>query len=251
MIPLVCASANPDKVAEIAATPRRRRRSAAPAGRRSRRRRGCRHARRQRPPEGGRRSCEATGLPAVADDTGLEVDALGGAPGVYTARYAGEGCSYADNRPKMLRRARRCDRSRRAFKTVALVVWPDGSELAVEGVCPGTIAAEERGDGRVRLRRGLRPDEGDGRTFAEMGADGEERAVPPRPGVPGAAQPSWRDGDHQARGDRCRRCRSPRRRSAPAPSVVECVIEADERRNPRRRSARDGEPRPLAMWASV
>ena len=45
---------------------------------------------------------EATGLPAVADDTGLEVDALGGAPGVYTARYAGEGCSYADNRAKML-----------------------------------------------------------------------------------------------------------------------------------------------------
>ena len=44
----------------------------------------------------------ATGLPAVADDTGLEVDALGGEPGVYTARYAGEGCSYADNRHKML-----------------------------------------------------------------------------------------------------------------------------------------------------
>jgi len=44
---------------------------------------------------------EATGLPAIADDTGLEVDALGGAPGVHTARYAGEGCSYADSRAKM------------------------------------------------------------------------------------------------------------------------------------------------------
>ena len=59
--------------------------------------------------------CAATGLPAVADDTGLEVEALGGAPGVYAAHYAGEGCSYADNRSKLLdelrgvadRRARR------------------------------------------------------------------------------------------------------------------------------------------------
>ena len=46
--------------------------------------------------------CAATGLPAVADDTGLEVDALGGAPGVDSAIYAGDGCSYADNRRKLL-----------------------------------------------------------------------------------------------------------------------------------------------------
>ncbi|MEJ7800422.1 MAG: non-canonical purine NTP pyrophosphatase, partial [Ilumatobacter sp.] len=47
--------------------------------------------------------CEATGLPAVADDTGLQVAALGGAPGVFSARWAGDGCSYADNRAKLLR----------------------------------------------------------------------------------------------------------------------------------------------------
>ncbi|BAN03083.1 RdgB/HAM1 family non-canonical purine NTP pyrophosphatase [Ilumatobacter coccineus] len=113
----------------------------------------------------------ATGLPAVADDTGLEVDALGGAPGVYTARYAGEGCSYADNRAKMLDELRGIDDRRAAFKTVAMVVWPDGTELAVEGVCPGTIATAERGDGGFGYDSIFVPDEADGLTFSEMGAD--------------------------------------------------------------------------------
>ena len=114
----------------------------------------------------------ATGLPAVADDTGLEVDALGGAPGVHTARYAGDGCSYEDNR------ARRClselgGESNRgaAFRTVAMVVWPDGSELAVEGVCHGSITTEERGDIGFGYDAIFQPDEGRGLTFAEMSAD--------------------------------------------------------------------------------
>ncbi len=115
--------------------------------------------------------CAATGLPAVADDTGLEVDALGGAPGVYAARYAGEGCSYADNRAKLLAELDGATDRRAAFKTVAIVVWPDGSELAVEGLCPGVITTEERGDIGFGYDAVFQPDEGDGGTFAEMGLD--------------------------------------------------------------------------------
>ena len=113
---------------------------------------------------------DATGLPAIADDTGLEVDALGGAPGVYSARYAGENVSYADNRDKMLRELADVPAGERTavFKTVALVRWPDGSELAVEGVCPGTITTADRGDAGFGYDPIFVPDEADGRTFAEM-----------------------------------------------------------------------------------
>ena len=112
----------------------------------------------------------ATGLPAVADDTGLEVAALGGAPGVHTARYAGDGCSYVDNRRKMLAELDGVEDRRAAFKTVALVRWPDGRELAVEGVCTGTISTEERGDRGFGYDAIFVPDDADGSTFAEMDA---------------------------------------------------------------------------------
>ena len=115
--------------------------------------------------------CAATGMPAVADDTGLEVRALGGAPGVYAARYAGEGCSYADNRAKLLSELVGSADRRAAFKTVAIVVWPDGTELHVEGVCPGVITTAERGDIGFGYDQVFQPDEGDGGTFAEMGID--------------------------------------------------------------------------------
>jgi XTP/dITP diphosphohydrolase len=110
----------------------------------------------------------ATGLPAVADDTGLFVDALDGRPGVFTARYAGEGCSYADNRAKMIDElSGRVQRGAR-FVTAAMVVWPDGTELAVEGVCPGQITTTERGDVGFGYDAIFAPDEADGLTFAEM-----------------------------------------------------------------------------------
>jgi XTP/dITP diphosphohydrolase len=115
--------------------------------------------------------CIATGLPAVADDTGLEVDALGGAPGVHAARYAGEGRSYADNRAKLLAELDGVTDRRAAFKTVAIVVWPDGSELHVEGVCPGVITTAERGVAGFGYDSVFQPDEGGGATFAELGAD--------------------------------------------------------------------------------
>ena len=115
--------------------------------------------------------CLATGMPAVADDTGLEVDALGGAPGVDAAHYAGEGCSYADNRAKLLSELDGVSDRRAAFKTVAIVVWPDGSELHVEGVCPGVITTEECGEIGFGYDSVFQPDEGGGATFAEMGIE--------------------------------------------------------------------------------
>ena len=120
--------------------------------------------------------CEATGLPAVADDTGLDVVAFDGAPGVYSARYAGDGATYADNRSKLLDELGDTDDRRAAFRTCALVRWPDGSEVAVEGICPGTITRADRGDGGFGYDSIFVPDEGDGRTFAEM-SDTEKHAV--------------------------------------------------------------------------
>jgi XTP/dITP diphosphohydrolase len=112
--------------------------------------------------------CDATGLPALADDTGLEVTALDGAPGVRTARFAGEPPNDANNRAKLLRDlASAADRSAR-FRTVAILVFPDGRELVAEGVCDGVIADAERGDRGFGYDAVFVPREGDGRTFAEM-----------------------------------------------------------------------------------
>ena len=112
----------------------------------------------------------ATGLPAISDDTGLEVDALDGAPGVYTARFAGAHCSDADNRAKMLDLLRAVPVGSRSarFRTVAMVVWPDGRELAFEGVCEGSIALGESGDRGFGYDAVFVADEAAGQTFAEM-----------------------------------------------------------------------------------
>jgi len=111
---------------------------------------------------------EATGLPAVADDTGLEVEALGGAPGVYSARYAGEHASYADNVAKLLKAMEGKGDRRARFRSVALARWPDGAELVAEGVVTGTIAQAGRGGGGFGYDPVFVPDEGDGRSFAEL-----------------------------------------------------------------------------------
>jgi len=125
----------------------------------------------------------ATGVAAVADDTGLEVDALGGDPGVYSARYAGEGATYADNVEKLLRELtlRSGDGGTRAarFKTVALAVFPDGREVYAEGTVEGCIAAAPRGTQGFGYDPVFVPsaaEGGDGRTFAEMSAS-EKDAV--------------------------------------------------------------------------
>jgi XTP/dITP diphosphohydrolase len=88
-----------------------------------------------------------TGLAAIADDTGLEVDALGGAPGVHAARFAGPGATYADNVALLLRRLAGVPRERRGarFRTVCLAVHPDGTESIGEGVLEGRISEAPRG----------------------------------------------------------------------------------------------------------
>ncbi|MGA1671987.1 MAG: RdgB/HAM1 family non-canonical purine NTP pyrophosphatase [Ilumatobacteraceae bacterium] len=177
MIELVCASANPDKVVEIAALldgvalllPRPSEvpdvvEDADTLVGNARLKAAAIYA--------------ATGRAAVADDTGLEVDALGGAPGVFAARYAGEGVTYADNRAKLLAElagVAEPDRTAR-FTTVAMVVRPDGSETVVEGVCEGLIAPVERGARGFGYDAVFIPVDGDGRTFAEM-SDAEKNAI--------------------------------------------------------------------------
>ena len=114
--------------------------------------------------------CAATGFPALADDTGLEVDALGGAPGVYSARYAGEHASYADNVNHLIAEMLKAKRNARTarFRTVLVVAWPDGRELVVDGTVEGVIAGEPSGSGGFGYDPVFVPAGGGGRTFAEM-----------------------------------------------------------------------------------
>ena len=90
---------------------------------------------------------EFTGLPAVADDTGLEVDALGGRPGIYAARYAGEDATYEDNCRKLLRELAGVPRERRTarFLTVAAIALPSGEIRVAQGTLDGVIADEASG----------------------------------------------------------------------------------------------------------
>lgn len=93
--------------------------------------------------------CKATGKPAMADDSGLAVDALNGVPGIYSARFAGEQRSDADNNAKVLRLMETvadADRTARFFCVIAIVL-PDGREYTVEGTCEGIILHALRGEG--------------------------------------------------------------------------------------------------------
>jgi XTP/dITP diphosphohydrolase len=114
--------------------------------------------------------CIATELPALADDTGLEVDALHGAPGVITARFAGVGATDAQNRQKMLVDLDGKDTTQRTarFRTVALLRFPDGREVVAHGVCEGSVAMYEIGDRGFGYDALFIPADGDGRTFAQM-----------------------------------------------------------------------------------
>jgi XTP/dITP diphosphohydrolase len=117
----------------------------------------------------------ATGLPSVADDTGLEVAALGGAPGVYSSRYAGEHATYADNVTKLLGALRDVADRRARFRTVAVVRWPDGREVVADGALDGVIATEARGTTGFGYDPVFVPDGGEGMTFAELGPDEKNR----------------------------------------------------------------------------
>lgn len=115
-----------------------------------------------------------TGIPTMADDTGLEVDALNGAPGVLSARYAGEDASPADNRRLMLERMEDADDRRARFRTVIAMTTDEGTRL-FEGACEGVITREERGQGGFGYDPIFLPD-GHTETFAEMDA-GTKNAI--------------------------------------------------------------------------
>jgi XTP/dITP diphosphohydrolase len=176
---LVCASANPDKVAEIAAILSAAGVELLP-----------------RPDdvpdvvedaetlEGNARLkavalCDATGIASVADDTGLEVDSLGGAPGVLSGRFAGERATYVDNVMKLLDALSDLpepEERKAQFRTIAMARFPDGQEVIANGSVVGTIALGPRGDNGFGYDPVFVPDEGDGRTFAEMSA-GEKDTI--------------------------------------------------------------------------
>ena len=111
---------------------------------------------------------DATDLPAVADDTGLEVAALDGKPGVHSARYAGESATYAENVAQLLAAMRGIDDRRARFRTVALALFPDGREVAVEGITDGVITQSVHGAGGFGYDPIFQPNGSGGRTYAEL-----------------------------------------------------------------------------------
>lgn len=123
--------------------------------------------------------------PVIADDSGLMVDALGGAPGVYSARYAGEGCTYDDNNTKLLAALDGVPESERTakFVTVITLIYPDGKDvpdeampqggryvLVARGECKGHIADRKMGKGGFGYDPVFIP-EGYSNSFAELGTD--------------------------------------------------------------------------------
>jgi XTP/dITP diphosphohydrolase len=175
---LVIASANPDKVVEILEI-------FAPLL-------GDRVSILPRPPELGeidetgttlaanaeikaRAICAATGRAAVADDTGLEVDALDGAPGVYSARYAGEHATYAENVDKLLGALDGITDRTARFRTAAVVCFPDGRMLSATGAAEGRILLAPSGELRFGYDPVFVPD-GEERSYAELTAP-EKHAI--------------------------------------------------------------------------
>ena len=109
------------------------------------------------------------GLPTMSDDTGLEVDALGGAPGVRSARFAGENATAAVNRALLLDQLEDSDNRRARFRTVVALTTSEGTRL-FEGTCEGVITREERGDSGFGYDCIFQPD-GYDQTFAELPSD--------------------------------------------------------------------------------
>jgi XTP/dITP diphosphohydrolase len=116
-----------------------------------------------------RAAATATGRPALADDSGIEARALGGAPGVWSARYAGEDADDAANLAKLLREVPRGGDRRVAYVCALAYVEPGGREELVHGRCEGVLAHEPRGSGGFGYDPAFVPhDYGDGRTMAEL-----------------------------------------------------------------------------------
>lgn len=116
----------------------------------------------------------ATGTMAVADDSGIVIDALDGRPGIHSARWTAE----PDWIPRVLRELDGVPAERRTARYVAAVAvqWPDGREVVVRGEVEGRVADQPRGSGGFGYDPIFVPDDGDGRTFAEM-SDDEKHAL--------------------------------------------------------------------------
>ena len=118
-------------------------------------------------------AAEHFGLPALADDSGIEVDALGGLPGPRSARFAGDDATDALNNAELLSRLEGVLHPTARYRCVVVLAWPDGREIHAEGTCDGTIVREPRGHGgfgydpHVELTGG--------RTMAELTEDEKNR----------------------------------------------------------------------------
>ncbi|HEV3474146.1 MAG TPA: RdgB/HAM1 family non-canonical purine NTP pyrophosphatase [Actinomycetota bacterium] len=123
-----------------------------------------------------RAAAEATGQPALADDSGIEVDALGGAPGPRSARFAGPDASDEENLRALIRAVAGIPRGGRTarYRAIAAVVWPDGREVWTEGVCEGSLETKPRGTGGFGYDPIFMPG-GDDRTMAQLSAAEKDR----------------------------------------------------------------------------
>lgn len=117
---------------------------------------------------------QATGQACFADDTGLEVDALNGAPGVYTARYAGESASDKANVDKLLSALEGVENRQGRFRTIIALIWDDGQEYLFEGIAEGVIQEESRGTEGFGYDPVFRP-RGYDAAFAEMPQEQKNR----------------------------------------------------------------------------
>lgn len=119
---------------------------------------------------------KATGMSAIADDSGLFVDALGGRPGVFSSRFAGEFATYGENVQKLLMEMQGVADRAATFRTIISVTSPDEEEIWVEGVLKGTILLERRGTNGFGYDPIFAPEGCGGRSFAQMTAD-EKNAI--------------------------------------------------------------------------
>lgn len=123
-----------------------------------------------------RAAAGATGRPAIADDSGIEAAALNGAPGVWSARYAGEGATDEENLAKLLREVPPDGDTKVAYVCAMAYVEPGGAEKVVHGRCEGRLTHESRGSGGFGYDPAFIPDDypGDERTMAELSPEEKE-----------------------------------------------------------------------------
>jgi XTP/dITP diphosphohydrolase len=126
--------------------------------------------------EKARAVAEVLGVPAIADDSGIEVDALDGGPGPRSARFAGEGVSDADNLAKLIGLVADMEPGARTarYRCVAAIAWPGGRTMHAEGTCEGTLIAQPRGDRGFGYDPVFVP-QGERRTMAELGDEEKDR----------------------------------------------------------------------------